>query len=100
MAHNRGSFFPKCRGLRSIHASSPIRLRFVGWRAAKMHRSLWRTNWGAVSSAPFRTFGLPKFLAKIFGRHQEPDDGGANDGLGTDLLPGKAQVIMGYVPHR
>jgi hypothetical protein len=54
-------------------------LRFVGWRAAKKHRSLWRTNRGAVARPRcFDYLGFRSFFAEIFGRHQQPDDGGAN----------------------
>ena len=72
LAHNRDSFIRTCRGLTSrlsprstIHASSPIRLRFVGWRAAKMRRSLWRTKRGAVARPRcFDYLGFRSFLSK------------------------------------
>jgi hypothetical protein len=55
---------------------------------------------GGLGCTPIRSFGLPKFLSEIFGRHQQPDNGGANYRWGTNLLPGKAKFIMGNIPHR
>jgi hypothetical protein len=53
-------------------------------------------SWRSSGPRPVRSFGLPKFLAEIFGRNQQPDDDGANDGLGTDLLP----RLMDFLPAR
>lgn len=43
---------PRLSARSTVHASNPIRLRFVGWRAAKMHRrqpnATRRTNWAAA----------------------------------------------------
>ena len=66
----------------------------------KCTAAVWRANWARARSALFRSFGLPKFLAEIFGRNQQPDDDGTNDGFGADLLPGKTQVIIGDVSQR
>jgi hypothetical protein len=86
LAHNRDSFIPTCRGLTSAPFSTQHHPRFkpdpfaLRWFACCKNAPLALENktGRGRTSALFRLFGFPKFLVKIFGRHQQPDDGGDN----------------------
>jgi hypothetical protein len=108
LAHNRGLILSKMppAEVRASQHAAPFMLQTRSVCASlvgvlqKCTAAVWRANWARARSALFRSFGLPKFLAEIFGRNQQPDDDGTNDGFGADLLPGKTQVIIGDVSQR
>ena len=45
-------------------------------------------------------FWLPKFLDEKFSRHQQRDDGSADQGRGANLLSGKAERVVGDESRR